>query len=202
MASAKARSIPLGEQAGAIGGDGRGAAQVGLEEAHGAERQGDGEDVLAAIEIGELRRAASHVDEERAQIVERHAARDRQLDETRLLDPLDDLELDPRFPPGPLGERRGVGRFAHGAGGGGAVGIDLVLVHGGAKVAERGAGLTDGAGCQLAGDEHLAAETHRSAQAGDLLPRGRTMRRCLDDPQTERVGAEIERCKTRHRQRL
>src|SRR5205807_1557639 len=83
-------------------------AQERLEQAHRAERQRDREAALAVDEHRELRRAAADVDEERAPIVQREPAHHRELNEARLLDPFDHLELDARLTPRPLDERRPV----------------------------------------------------------------------------------------------
>ena len=114
------------EQALALAVDGLDALEVGLEHPHRAEGQGDREDGVPLLEEGELGRAAADVDEERAMVAERDAPRDRELDEARLLDALDRLDLDVRLALRPLDERGTVLGLADGARCDGAVRVHLV----------------------------------------------------------------------------
>ena len=146
------------------------ALEVRLEHPHGAEGQRHREDRLAVLEQRELRRAAAHVDEERPLLADRDAPRDRELDEARLLDALDGLELDARLAPRPLDERRPVLGLAHGARRDGAVGVDLRAVHLAAELAQRVARLADRRGREAPGEEDLGPEADGSAHRRQVAP--------------------------------
>ena len=131
------------EQALAAAVDGLHAFQVGLEHAHGAERERHRDDRFALLDERHLGGAAAHVDEDRALTADGDAPRDRELDEARFFDPLDGLELDVRLAARALDQRGAVLRLADCARGDGAVGIDLRAVHLGAELAQRVARLAD-----------------------------------------------------------
>ena len=153
--------------------------EVRLEHPHGAEGKRHREHGVPAFEQRQLRRAAAHVDEERAPVAEREASRDGELDEPRLLDALDGLELDPRLAARALDERAAVLRLAHGARRDRPVRVDLPAVHLLAELAQRRARLADRRGREAPRQEHLAAEPHRRAQRGEIFPR--TVRRQRGD---------------------
>ena len=186
------------------------AAEVRLEEAYSADRKRHRKSVPPLIEIRELGRASADVDEQCPAVRERQPADDRELDDARFLDSLDDLELDAGLASRPLDERRTVRGFTHRARSRGAVCVDLRGVHGLPEVAEGRARLTDRCGGEAASDEHLATEAHGRAEARHFAEgrRGLQQERELlasrrwpigfDNTKTQGVRAEVERCEARH----
>ena len=103
-----------------------GALEVRLEHPHRAERERHRERRDAVIEQRELGRPTADIDEERPLVADGDPPRDGQLDEPRLFDALDRLDLDarPRARARSI-ERRAVLRLPDGAGRDGPVSVDL-----------------------------------------------------------------------------
>ena len=97
-------------------------------------------------------------------------ARDRELDEARLFDALDRLELDAGLAPRPLDQRAAVLGLANRARRDRAVRVDLPPVHLLPELAQRRARLADRGGGEATREEHLGAESHGRAQRGQIFP--------------------------------
>ncbi len=115
----------------------RRATHVSFEESHRADRKRRRELRLAAVEQREFRRPAADVDQDCAPRAQRQTSRDRELDQSRLFDRLDHLELDPSLASHALDEHSPVFRFAHGARRHGSERVDVRSVKLGAKLSER-----------------------------------------------------------------
>ena len=186
-------------------------AQIHLEQADRPDGERDRPDAPSLVEVGELGRAAADVDEERALVREPEPANDRELDEPRFLDALDDLELDARLAPRALDERGAVRRLADRARRRGSIDVDLGPVHRLAELAERGAGQPDSRTTRACpsrrprcprrtGARRLTISRQGAAgvrEEGELLP-VETRSVSLDDAQPQGVRAEVERSKARH----
>ena len=157
---------------------------------HRAELEAAGGDDLAALAEQELGRAAADVDEQQPPVEDGDRLEHPELDQASLLDPRDDLDVDPGLVPGAAEELLGVGGLAHRARGHGAH-RGAVAVDDAAHPLQRGDAPVDGVGVELLHVAAAVAEADHLPLAGERLEPV-TADRAGDD-EMEAVGADVER---------